>query len=194
MVDRIKDFEDNVNRVGVQLNRREILGNDVVESIQEQIKGISKKGKIADRFLEMADGKLENLYEQQTAVLSAMNERYRKALEGHIDGFEKMIADQTEELEKRHEAFLKAIEERLSIEEVQQEFVNLKKLDTIEKKLNELTSSSVKNDNLNQKINDIQKELSAIKQNTAKEESNENNSPWWRIGGSGTNENTNNKK
>lgn len=173
ILDRIKNFEDNVNRVGVQLNRREILGNDVVESIQEQIKGISKKGKIADRFLEMADGKLENLYQQQTAVLSTMNERYKQALEGHIDGFEKMIEEQTAELESRHAAFIQAIEERLSIEEVRQEFVNLKKLDAIEKKLNELAGSSVKSDGLNQKINEIKGELSAIKQNTAKKESNE---------------------
>lgn len=173
ILDRIKNFEENVNRVGDQLNRREILGNDVVEFIQEQIKGISKKGKIADRFLEIADGKLEELYQRQTAVISTMNERYKQALEGHIDGFERMISDQTAELERRHAAFMQAIEERLSIEEVRQEFVNLKKLDAIERKLNELAGSSVKSDGLNQKINEIKGELSAIKQNTAKKESNE---------------------
>ena len=55
ILDRIKDFENSVNEAGRALTKRDILGNDVINAIQDQIKGISKKGKIADKFLEMAD-------------------------------------------------------------------------------------------------------------------------------------------
>lgn len=139
ILDRIKDFEESINRIGGIMNRREILGNDVVNAIEDQLKGISKKGKIADKYLEMADGRLEDLYAQQTKVISEMNRRYKEALEGHMDGFEKMIEQQTKDLEKRHAEFLNAIEERLAIEDVRQEFVNLGKLKDIDGKMAEVS-------------------------------------------------------
>lgn len=139
ILDRIKDFEESINRIGGVMNRREILGNDVVNAIEDQLKGISKKGKIADKYLEMADGRLEDLYAQQTKVISDMNRRYREALEGHMDGFEKMIEQQTKDLEKRHAEFMNAIEEKLNIEVIRQEFINLSKLKDIDGKIAEVT-------------------------------------------------------
>ena len=56
-----------------------------------------------------------------------------------MDGFEKMIEQQTKDLEKRHAEFLNAIEERLAIEDVRQEFVNLGKLKDIDGKMAEVS-------------------------------------------------------
>ena len=168
ILDRIKEFEENVNRVGGMMNRREILGNDVVNAIEDQLKGISKKGKIADKYLEMADGRLENLYTQQTKVISEMNRRYKEALEGHMEGFEKMIERQTEDLEKRHNDFMKAIEERLAIEDVRQEFVNLGKLKDIDGKVAEVSKRVPTVDDVQRAVQGvvqpINQELDEIKQ------------------------------
>lgn len=162
ILDRIKDFEENVNAVGRSLQKREVLADDVVESIRAQIQGISHKGKIADRYLEMADGKLEDLYKEQTRVLNEMNSRYKAAIEGHIDGFEKMIEQQTAELEMRHSDFMRAIDEKLSIEDVRNEFVNLSKLAEIQAKLNELTNTAVKSENLESKLQEIMNEINNL--------------------------------
>lgn len=135
ILDRISKFEENINALGPQLAQREILGNDVVNAIRDQVNGIAKRGRIADQYLGIADGKLEDLYKQQTQVIEEMNKRYKAALEVHMDGFENIIKRQTEELEKRYAAFLKAIEERLSIEVVSQEFIKLRKLDDIDVKM-----------------------------------------------------------
>jgi hypothetical protein len=173
ILDRIKEFEENVNRVGGIMNRREILGNDVVNAIEDQLKGISKKGKIADKYLEMADGRLEDLFTQQTRVISEMNSRYKKALEGHIEGFEKMIERQTEELENRHKEFMKAIEERLAIEDVRQEFVNLGKLKDIDGKMAEVSRRVPTTDEIQKAMQDavqpVQKELDEIKKDFRKQ-------------------------
>lgn len=177
ILDRIKDFEKSVNEAGQALTRRDILGNDVIESIQRQVQGISKKGKIADKFLEMADGKLEDMYRAQTKVLEEMNRRYKDAIEGHIEGFEAMIKSQTDELERRHNEFIAAIEEKFNIESIREEFTNLRKLELIEKKLGEILNSSVKPDAVHKEVEDLQKEiqrqiqtirteLEAIKENT----------------------------
>ena len=177
ILDRIKEFEENVNRVGGMMNRREILGNDVVNAIEDQLKGISKKGKIADKYLEMADGRLEDLYAQQTKVIGEMNRRYKEALEGHMEGFEKMMERQTEELEKRHDEFMKAIEERLAIEDVRQEFVNLGKLKDIDGKMAEVSKRVPTSDEIQKAVQKamqdavqpIQKELDEMKKDFRKQ-------------------------
>jgi hypothetical protein len=177
ILDRIKEFEENVNRVGGMMNRREILGNDVVNAIEDQLKGISKKGKIADKYLEMADGRLEDLYAQQTKVISEMNRHYKEALEGHIEGFEKMIERQTEELEKRHKEFMEAIEKRLAIEDVRQEFVNLGKLKDIDGKMDAVSKRVPTTDEIQKAVQKamqdavqpIQKELDEMKKDFRKQ-------------------------
>lgn len=138
ILNRIKDFENSVNAVGGQLSKREILGNDVVEKIQTQIAAIGKKQKIADSYLEKADHKLEDLFEEQTKAITGLTVKYQQAIAGHIDSFDQMLNAQTEELEKRHKLFLQAIEERLSIEDIRKEFVNLDKLKDIDKKIGEI--------------------------------------------------------
>lgn len=177
ILDRIKDFEESINRIGGVMNRREILGNDVVNAIEDQLKGISKKGKIADKYLEMADGRLEDLYAQQTKVISDMNRRYKEALEGHMDGFEKMIEQQTKDLEKRHAEFMNAIEEKLNIEVIKQEFINLGKLKDIDGKIADVTKRVPTSEDIQRvvrkavqdAVQPISKELDEIKQDFRKQ-------------------------
>lgn len=144
ILDRIKDFENGVNEAGRALTKRDILGNDVINSIQDQIRGISKKGKIADKYLEMADGKLEDLYIEQTKTLKTMNDRYKEAIEGHIKGFENMLLEQTKELEKRHGAFLTALQVKFNIDDIRSEFSNLKKLNEILGEIKQLSRGCLK--------------------------------------------------
>lgn len=174
ILDRIKEFEKNVNEAGHALTRRDILGNDVIEAIKDQIKGISKKGKVADKYLEMADGKLEDLFVAQTKVIGEMNNRYKTAIEGHINGFEEMLKNQTAELEKRHQEFMQAIEERFNVEDVRQEFTNLRRLEVIERKLTDLVNKTfISPDDvhkegiaLQRELQELKDELSAINNNT----------------------------
>ena len=162
ILDRIKDFENGVNEAGRALVRRDILGNDVINAIQDQIKGISKKGKIANKYLEMADGKLEDLFTEQTKVINDMNRRYKDVIEGHISGFENMIKTQTEELNKRHTEFIEELQSKFNIEDVKSEFSNLKELKEIVLQLQSISNGAVKSDELNKKLQDLQEELSKV--------------------------------
>jgi len=163
ILDRIKDFENGVNEAGRALVKRDILGNDVINAIQDQIKGISKKGKIADKFLEMSDGKLEDLYHEQTKVLGEMNKRYKEAIEGHIQGFEEMLQQQTKELESRHTQFIEELQAKFNIEDVRQEFSNLRRLATIEQRLETISNSNLKSEDLHKEIAAIQRDLQGLK-------------------------------
>lgn len=162
ILDRIKNFEESINELGDKLKDREILGNDVVNAIRDQVNGIAKKGRIADKYLGVADGKLEDLFNRQTEALDDMNKRYHEAIAGHIEGFEKMLKEQTAELEKRHNAFMQQMEEQLSIEEVHKDFSNLRKLSDILEQLKKLVNDSVKGDELQDKLQRIQEEIGKI--------------------------------
>lgn len=162
ILDRIKTFEDSVNNLAGKLAKREILGNDVVNLIQDQINGIAKKGKIADKFLQISEGKLEDLYNEQSKAISEMNRRYKEAIEGHIAGFETMLEGYTKELGAKHSDFLKMLQESFNIEDVRREFSNLKRLDEILSTLRSLSERSVKSDSLSGNFAKIQNELERL--------------------------------
>ncbi len=180
ILDRIKDFEENINNLGTQLERREILSNDVVNAIQDQVKGISKKGKIADKYLDMADGKLEDLFKAQTEVIENMNKRYKQALEGHIDGFEEMLKRQTSELEELHKAFMTAINEKLNIGEIQTDFASLRKINEIAANIRNMSEDPVKLAALTSILTKIQEEISKIEIDEDRDSS--NSGGFWGFG------------
>lgn len=168
ILDRVKTFEQSVNELGDKLNQREILGNDVVNAIKDQINGISKKGKIADKYLNMADGKLEDLYSEQVKVITEMNRRYKEAIESHIDGFEKMIDSQKQELQTRHSAFIETLQENFNVAEIRSEFTNLKKLNEIQVELQNLSGIVVHSKDLANSLRDIQNQLESLEKKIAK--------------------------
>lgn len=162
ILDRIKTFEENVNRVGGSLENRQILGNDVIETIREQINQIRKKDKVAMKYFETADGKLDNLFEEQTKLIDQLNKRYKDSIVYHIDGFEQMLKDQKEELKKRHQEFLEEMRLVVNVEEIHKDFSNLKKLNEIVEQLKRLTADPVKADELHKKLQKIQEEIAKI--------------------------------
>ena len=185
ILDRIKTFENNINILGEQIAQREILGNEIINIIKSQVDGIAKKGKIADKYLGVADGKLEDLFKKQSEVIDSMNHKYGSALEKHLIGFEKILEDHEKEIISRRNTFMAAIENKLSIEEVHQDFSNLKKLNDINKNLSEIASTSIKLENLHNEINLLQSEFTQIREsidklNKVKEEA---KSSWNIFGG-----------
>lgn len=131
ILDRVKSFEENINRLGDKLNEREILGNDVVNAIRDQVNGIEKKNKIAESYLQKADGELEDLFAEQTKIIENLNRRYAAAINGHIEGFEDLMDQLTDDIESRHRQFLAIMESNLNVEMIHKDFSHLSKLDQL---------------------------------------------------------------
>lgn len=163
ILDRVKNFEDSLNKLGDKLNAREILGNDVVKLIGDQVNAIAKKAKIADAYYQKSDGKLEDLFKEQTQLIGKMTTRYREAIEDHMESFDKMMAGQTNQIQKRNEEFMEAIDAHLSIEDIRKEFSNLAKLSAIDSKLQELSNESLTSQKLHGEIESVRRELASIK-------------------------------
>lgn len=131
ILDRVKNFEANIERLGDKLNEREILGNDVVNAIRDQVNGIEKKNKIAESYLQKADGDLEDLFSEQTKVIGNLNNRYAAAIISHIEGFENLMDKLSEDIKTRHKQFLHLMEDNLNVEMIHEDFSNLSKLDQL---------------------------------------------------------------
>lgn len=172
ILDRIKNFENSLNDLAPTLAQRNILGNEVLENIKEQVQAIRKKQKIADKFIETADEKLNDLFEMQTRTIDKMNYRYREALAHHIDGFEQMLDSQTEELKKRHEDFKAKIEENISLDAYQSELSPLKRLENIEKQVVSLSRTQVKPDEIMKVLYQISSDINDIKPQERKKKRN----------------------
>lgn len=163
ILNRISVFEESINILGDKLVQREILGNGVVNLIQDQVNAIAKKAKIADRYLGIADDKLESLFTKQAEVIDGMGSRYAQALDKHMREFEKLFNESQEQIKERRNVFMEAIEAKLSIEDVRKDFSNLKKLDSIEKQLIQLISNPVDIDGVKIEIKTLKVELEKIK-------------------------------
>lgn len=138
ILDRITTFEESINNLGKDISQTQLLGNDTINLINEQLNGIKKKGKLADKYLGLADGKLEELYNRQTAAIGKMTNNYENAIKEHIAGFDRIIEESTKDFDKRHKDFLAALDEKFNVAEVHDDFSNLKKLNDISQQLNKL--------------------------------------------------------
>lgn len=162
IVRQITRFKENIETVAEGLRHREILGNDVIETIREQVNAIRKKDKIALRYFEIADGKLSDVFEEQTKVLAEMNSRHKEAIAGQTAEFEEILKEQAAEIRKQHEQFVEQMQMHLNVEEIHKDFSNLRKLNEIVEQLKHISQDFVKTEDLNKKLRDIQAEISKI--------------------------------
>lgn len=163
ILDRITKFEDSINALGTDIAQTQMLGNDTINLINEQLNGIKKKGKIADKYLQLADGKLEELYTRQTDAIGHMTKNYEDAIKAHIQGFDTIIKESTEDFIKRHEDFVKALDEKFNIAEVHEDFSNLKRLNDINSQLSKLKDLEAAFTKYQTSLNEVKEILEDIK-------------------------------
>jgi hypothetical protein len=163
ILDRVTKFEDSINALGKNIEETQLIGNDTINLINEQLSGIKKKGKIADKYLGLADGKLEELYSRQTAAIGHMTHDYEEAIKAHIDGFKTIIDNSTEDFNKRHEDFVKALDEKFNVNEVHEDFSNLKKLNDINSQLTKLNDLEAAFTKYQSSLNEVKGILEDIK-------------------------------
>lgn len=149
ILDRITTFEEKVNTLGIQIADRDILGNDLINKLQEQVAAIAKKQHIVDDYVEKTDEQLKDSFANQIAVIKGLTTTYSNAIDAHIQNYESLMQNLAVEVQNRHKEFMMAMDERLSIEDIRMEFTNLKKLQDIDMKLNKLDGIIGKLDEMN---------------------------------------------
>ena len=168
ILNRISRFENAINALGTDIAKTQLIGNDTIELIRAQINAINKKGKLAAKYIDKADERLESLFADQVKMIDQMNAKYKAALDSHVNQYAEQIEFFAKEIQERRQSFLDAIGERISIEDVQEDFSNLKKLDDIDKKLKELEARIGSSKDLQDRLDKINSLLNDVKGVVAK--------------------------
>ena len=182
ILNRITRFENAINALGTDVAQTQLIGNDTIELIRAQINAINKKGKLAAKYIDKADDRLESLFSEQVKMIDALNGKYKAALQSHMNDYEEQMKSFIEEMTKRRQEFLDAIRDRITVDQVHEDFSNLTKLNDIDKKLKDLEEKVVSSKNMQDSLNSINKLLNELKDvvsklNDGKSKKGENEKP-----------------
>ncbi len=159
ILQRVVRFEQNINTLGADLATTQMIGNTTIEEIKNQISAIKVKHKVAEQYIETSNNKLEMFFDSQLIELKRLEHKYEDSLENLFKTYEEITTKHKEEIGRRLEIFKDAIDEKFELSEVRTELGQLKKIPSIENKLDDVKSGQEK---LQRTNDDIRKELNAF--------------------------------
>ena len=142
ILNRVTEFEKSINALGRSIEKTDLIANTEVEALKEAIKAIKKKQKIAVEAMEVSDGHLENIFKMQSDSIKRLGKVYEESIASYAEKFENVLEGLGKELQDRRKEIVDAIEEKFSLEQIQQEFSQLSKLKKIEELLSSINTKS----------------------------------------------------
>lgn len=139
---RVADFENSIHGLGKSIKSTQLFGNYEIELVKEQLTAIKKKQKIAMQYIDISDGRLKDIFDLQDEAIRQLNKKFEEGLAGYAEKFENVLEQMGKELQTRRAEIVAAIEEKFSLEQIQQEFAQLHKLDHIEKLLGSIDTKA----------------------------------------------------
>lgn len=146
ILSRVTDFEKSINALGRNMEKIDLIGNTEVEALKEAVKAIKNKQKIAVEAMQVSDGHLENIFKMQGDAIRKLGKAYEENLATYVQKFEDVLEGLGKELQERRREIVAAIEEKFSLEQIQQEFSQLSKLKKIEELLTSINTKSSRED------------------------------------------------
>ena len=165
---RVTDFEKSINALGKSIEKTQLLGNSELELVKEQLTAIKKKQTLAMRYIETADGHLEDIFKKQGEVLRDLNKKFEASIQGYADKLENVLEGLGKEMQQRRAEIVAALEEKFSLDQIQQEFTQLNKLSKIEELLTSINTKSSREEidsvlkNTREEVQSIRKTLSSL--------------------------------
>lgn len=159
---RVTDFEKSINALGKSIERTQLLGNSEIELVKEQLTAIKKKQKVAMQYIEISDGRLEDIFKLQDEAIRKLNKHFEESLTGYAERFDNMLDQLGKEMQIRRSEIVTALEEKFSLNQIHKEFSQLSKLKKIEELLGSIdTKSSC--DEVDSTLKQTRKEVEAIR-------------------------------
>ena len=171
---RVTDFEKSINALGKSIEKTQLLGNSELELVKEQLTAIKKKQTLAMRYIETADGHLEDIFKKQGEVLRDLNKKFEASIQGYADKFDNVLEGLGKEMQQRRAEIIAALEEKFSLDQIQQEFTQLNKLSKIEELLTSINTKSSREEidsvlkNTREEVQSIRKTLSSLMEEAKK--------------------------
>lgn len=142
ILSRITDFEKSINALGRSIEKTDLLGNTEIEALKQSITAIKKKQKVAIEAMEVSDGHLENIFKMQSESIVKLGRTYEESFASYAEKFQNILDGLEKEMLERRREIVAAIEEKFSLDQIQQEFSQLSKLKKIEELLTSINTKS----------------------------------------------------
>lgn len=142
ILSRVTDFEKSINALGRSIEKTDLLGNTEIEALKQAIAAIKKKQKVAVEAMEVSDGHLENIFKMQSEAIVKLGRTYEQSFATYAEKFQNILDGLEKEMLERRREIVAAIEEKFSLDQIQQEFSQLSKLKKIEELLASINTKS----------------------------------------------------
>lgn len=149
ILNRITTFEKNIEGVGTNIAQTQMVGNALVEQIRENMNAIRGKQKVAEKYADAANKRLESYFDEQRKEVGRIAQKYNEALESYLSDYESMLSERKDELVSRQREFVEAVDQKLSLEDIHNDFGSLRKLNEIYAKLEQISSNFIDEKQLN---------------------------------------------
>lgn len=159
---RVTDFEKSINALGRSIEKTDLLGNTEIEALKQAITAIKRKQKIAVEAMEVSDGHLENIFKMQSEAIVKLGRYYEESFASYAEKFQNILDGLEKEMLERRREIMAAIEEKFSIDQIQQEFSQLGKLKKIEELLTSINTKSSREE-VDKAIETTRREVESIR-------------------------------
>jgi len=162
ILSRITDFEKSINALGRSIEKTDLLGNTEIEALKQAITAIKKKQKVAVEAMEVSDGHLENIFKMQSEAIVKLGRTYEESFAAYAEKFQNILDGLEKEMLGRRREIVAAIEEKFSLDQIQQEFSQLSKLKKIEELLTSINTKSSREE-VDKTIETTRREVESIR-------------------------------
>ena len=162
ILSRITDFEKSINAFGRSIEKTDLLGNTEIEALKQAITAIKKKQKVAVEAMEVSDGHLENIFKMQSEAIVKLGRTYEESFATYAERFQNILDGLEKEMLERRREIVVAIEEKFSLDQIQQEFSQLSKLKKIEELLTSINTKSSREE-VDKTIETTRREVESIR-------------------------------
>lgn len=142
ILERITDFEESINNLGRNIQKTDLIANSEIEALKQIVTAIKKKQEIAVESMEVSDGNLENIFKMQAESIAKLGRVYEESFASYAEKFQNILDGLEKEMLERRREIVSAIEEKFSLDQIQQEFSQLSKLKKIEELLTSINTKS----------------------------------------------------
>lgn len=162
ILSRITDFEKSINALGRSIEKTDLLGNTEIEALKQSVTAIKKKQKVAVEAMEVSDGHLENIFKMQSEAIVKLGRTYEESFATYAEKFQNILDGLEKEMLERRREIVAAIEEKFSLDQIQQEFSQLSKLKKIEELLTSINTKSSRKE-VDKTIETTRREVESIR-------------------------------
>ena len=146
ILSRVTDFEKAINALGRSIEKTDMWGNTEITALKDAITAIKKKQKLAVEGMEISNNHLENIFTMQADAIRKLGQKYEESVATFAERFETDMQGLGKEMQQRRQEIVNAIEEKFSLDQIQQEFSQLKKLNKIEELLKSIDTRGASDD------------------------------------------------